>query len=476
MIGMILLLSAAHFCEQTQSGHNNRPRHGPLAPMSTPHIQTASPRPSACPGLLRIVPARDGGICRIRLPCGELTAAQAYAIAAAAETHGNGIIEITNRANVQLRGVRSDAAAALIAGLLHAGLGPSAQGGDDVRNLLVAPSFGIDPLALCDTAPLAQQILALLQDEPRFHQLSPKFALLLDGGENTMMLEHAHDLWLSAVQVDGALHFAFGFAGCPPCQGATQDAAGAVPAEHVLALVEAVLNVFLDCARPEQARMRELLAELPVDEFLRRVRQQVPCEFRALPAWRRQRAAPVAHIGAQPQRQPGLYWIGAAPALGRLRIDQLRALAQLADAFGDGCVRLTPYQSVLLPNIAIADRAMVVQQLARLSFSVSADQQLAHTIACSGSAGCAKGRADTKADALRLAELLGQRGAPVDVHLSGCERSCAAAHVAAFTLLAIEPGRYRLYRRDELQKGFGEIIASDVNIEQAGTLLIRARV
>lgn len=62
-------------------------------------------RPSACPGLLRIVPALDGGICRIKLPGGLISAPQALAVADAAERFAGGVIEATNRGNLQIRGI-----------------------------------------------------------------------------------------------------------------------------------------------------------------------------------------------------------------------------------------------------------------------------------------------------------------------------------------------------------------------------------
>ncbi|MBN3793332.1 precorrin-3B synthase, partial [Burkholderia sp. Ac-20353] len=102
-------------------------RHSPGAPLSSASVPSpASPavRPSACPGLVRVVPAADGGLCRIKLPGGRVDAAQARAIAAVARAHGSGVIEATNRANLQLRGIRDGEADALTRALLDAGLGP----------------------------------------------------------------------------------------------------------------------------------------------------------------------------------------------------------------------------------------------------------------------------------------------------------------------------------------------------------------
>lgn len=100
-----------------------------------------------------------------------------------------------------------------------------------------------------------------------------------------------------------------------------------------------------------------------------------------------------------------------------------------------------------------------------------ADQALSRLIACTGSNGCGKGLADTKGDALQLAALLQQQGHVPNVHLSGCSRSCAAAHTAPFTLLAVAPGHYDLYFRDAAQPGFGALHARNLTIEAVAALL-----
>lgn len=443
-------------------------------------------RASACPGLLRIVPALDGGICRIKLPCGQLTAAQAEAIATASAGYGSGVIEMTNRANLQIRGIQTSNADALITALLEAGLGAVSPGGDDVRNVMVSPSAGIDPAALIDTTPLAIQILALLQTQSRLHQLSPKFALSLDGGERLAMLEHPHDLWLSAIEDKQAIaakqktRFAFGLAGCPARSDALgTNALGTVAADQVVALVEAVLHTFLDLATPEQSRMRQLLQTLSAQEFLRRVQLRLPFALsNDVSAWQRQPAQPHAHIGTHAQIQPALYYVGAVPALGRINAAQLHALAQLSAQYGDGILRLTPWQSVLLPNIPSTSTAMVSGELQEICFSTHVDEPLAHLIACTGSRGCAKGRADTKADALQLAQLLQSKSIHPAVHLSGCSRSCAAAYVAPFTLLAVAEGHYDLFQRaqgasavENSTEIFGKRIAANVDILQAIDIL-----
>lgn len=416
--------------------------------------------------MLRIVPALDGGICRIKLAGGVISSAQAMAVAHAARTYAQGVIEATNRSNLQIRGIGADHDG-LIGTLMDAGLGPANPASDDVRNLLLSPSAGIDPHMLFDARPLAAQILGSLESHPRFHELSAKFAISLDAGEALVMLEHPHDIWLSAFNLDGQVLLAFGLAGCP----AHDRPLAAVPLAQGHALVIALLELFLDLARPDQVRMRHLLAEVSADELLQQLSVRLAGELRTdqkVTDWKRPAIEGYRHLGIYPQAESGLVAVGAAVALGRLDDVMLARVSELAADLGDGSLRLTPWQSLLLPNVPVAQAPQLLAALQEAGLIGSAAQPLSRITACTGSAGCGKALADTKSDARQLAA-----GLPADqvVHLTGCQRSCAAAHVAPITLLATAPGRYNLYFRDPAQPGFGVLRARDLTIEAVGAQL-----
>lgn len=424
------------------------------------------PRPSACPGLLRIVQALDGGICRIKLPGGVLSGDQARAIAEAAQRHASGVLELTNRSNLQIRGVRADAEQALIRALLDAGLGPSVPDADDVRNLMLSPAAGLDRQQHMDTRQLAAEILALLQDNPALHVLSAKFAIQLDGGEALCMLEHAHDLWLRALP-GTPQRLAFGLAGCP-----TERPLGLVAATDAVQLVEAILVTFLESAGPEQRRMRQLLESIPAEVFLPRVQARLPFAVSPVPAdWQRSSPAAGAPIGIIAQHQDGFSMVAASAPLGRIDTRQLLTAAELAELHGDSSLRLTPWQGLLIPNVPTEKAESVLAALTQVGLLTNSAAPLAQLIACTGSAGCARGLTDTKGDALKLAARLQPTGARPQVHLSGCSRSCAAAHVAPFTLLAVGDGRYQLFERTENKTGFGQPLAPPMNIDEAGAWL-----
>jgi precorrin-3B synthase len=437
----------------------------------TPHPPFAAVRPSPCPGLHRIVQAKDGGICRIKLSCGRLPAEHAEAVAQAAQRYAGGVIELTNRANLQIRGIHAGAEQALITELQAAGLGQGAPGADDVRNLMVSPAAGLDPQALIDVSALAAQLLHSLENRPEWHVLSPKFALLLDGGERLAMLEHPHDIWLSALPLGGQIGYAFGLAGCPPQQPNDPPPLAVVPQESAHALVVALLDLFLELAGPGQTHMRHLLELHPASALLERLRQRLGAALPGAPDWRRSAPQAGAHIGVAEQRQSGLLQIGAVPPLGRIDARQLLGLAQLSRHLGDGHLRLTPWQSVLLPNVARPNKEAACAALEALGLLLDATAPLTRVIACSGSSGCGKALADTKADARRLIQGLGPGGLPQMVHLSGCRRSCAAARRLPLTLLAVAEGRYDLFARRPEHPDFGAPLARHLTVDEASELL-----
>ena len=445
---------------------------------------------SKCPGLVNIVSARDGGLCRIRLPGGTLSADHADALAAAAAQYASGPIDITNRANLQVRGIRSGCEAAFSLALIQSGLGPggndalnlaTASSQDEVRNVMISPTAGRDPAALIDTRPIAQSLIAMLMTEPRFTQLSPKFALLLDGGESLAMLTHPHDIWLAAVPAGAAgiypkdeVQFAFGLAGCPsplnePASTATA-ALGLAPASQITTLVRALLHTFLDLAQPGDKRMRDLLVTHTPDQVLQQAQTYLDVALKPAPNWQRAATDDQLRFGAHQQRDAKLWWIGAQPPVGRLDAATLRRLAQLArHVSASATLQMTPWQGVLIPDVAQHDVPHTIATLTQLGFFCTGQEPLAHIVACAGSTGCARSASDTKADAYTLAQHL---RAGYDVHLSGCSRSCAAASPAPYTLLAVAADRYDLYQRSG-PDGFGIRIAQRLSVEQAACKIAR---
>jgi precorrin-3B synthase len=437
---------------------------------------TVEDRRSACPGLFRMAKALDGSICRVKLTFGDLSAGQARIVADAARRFGNGTIEITNRANLQIRGVRPENEDLLIAMLLEAGLGPLTDKGDDIRNVMISPIAGLDKSKV-DVRPLAARLLTALQTNIPYQTLSPKFSVLIDGGEGLAMVEHPHDLWVSPIDPDHpSSHYTFGVAGVPPTNFDDQPALGIVTAERAFDLITAILDTFVDWNRlhPTESRLRHMTVDVGTEGLLEQVEQRLgyPIRSEGLADWRRTPPRSNRHLGILPKNDGSNFLVGAMPPLGRLDPDLLRSLADLADRVGNGKLRMTPWQSILLPEVSIGNVESALAALESLGLSADPHPPLATMISCSGSVGCGSALAATQSDGLKLAGLLRDRTAIPQIHMSGCTKSCASPSAKPITLVATTTGHYDIFlRATNGPSRFGKLLAANVTIEEAAELI-----
>ena len=336
-----------------------------------------------CPSVANVVERADGGLVRIRVPGGRISAAQLRLVAVAAGTYGNGTIELTNRANLQLRGIRPGTGAALASDLEAAGLSHGAAG-DLRRNILAGPLAGIDPDEVADVSDLIPAVIGALDAEPDLDRLPAKWGVVLDGGGRWGPAGRRDDVVVTATASDRF-------------EVRSQFGCGAVDADGVPAAVAAAGRAALD----------------------------VP---------RRPVTAPGVPVAAGPLGT-GTGWAAGMPWLGRLDPAGAMAVADAAETHGRGAIRLTPWRSLLFPSAgpAAIEAAGLIGDPTDPATGV---------VACAGSAGCTSGLADAPADARRVARTLSR---PVDVHVSGCARRCAHPGPATVTYVAVGHGRYDRY-------------------------------
>ncbi|MGU3400734.1 precorrin-3B synthase [Brucellaceae bacterium D45D] len=417
-----------------------------------------SDRRHACPGLSRMVMARDGAIARIKLPLGRLTADQALRLADIAAEFAGGAVELSIRSNIQLRAIKPEHWDKVVNALHEARLGTSVPAADDIRNVMVSPTAGIDAGQVLDVSTLARDLLAMLERETAFHALSPKFSFQIDGGENCAMISHPGDVWFSAIK--GGRHFAFGLASAPD-----GSALGKIEAQGLISFVKVLLQLFM--ARGPAARMKYLFQTIPVAEFMRELASRFAIE--PLTDWKRSTPDPFAHLGTRRQAD-GKSYIGAMPLLGRFDATQLKGIATIARDAKGGEIRLTPWQGILLPHIEADQCDTLISRLHGLGLATAATSPQARLRACTGTAGCASALADTRGDTKRVAAQLDDDTSAV--HLTGCSKSCAALSPLPYTLLAIAPGRYDVFFANKTGPSrFGQLLASDMAIDNAIRLL-----
>jgi precorrin-3B synthase len=353
-----------------------------------------------CPGVLRLAEAADGYLARIRLPGGLIDAGQLRVLARLAGEFGDGRVELTSRANVQLRALTADAGGPLTDELTRAGLLPSLSH-DRVRNVLASPLAGL--YGGPDLTGIVRAFDAALCARPRLAELPGRFLFAVDDGRGDVAGLGADVTAL--VGADGAV--VNGLA------TQSQDSQRGVAAV-MLAFAEA----FLDEAAAQGGTAWRIADLADGDKRVRAaVAARLGLDATPEPAVAREPtlagsqavSRPVGRVGGD-----GTAVVLLAP-LGRLTLDQLSWLA--AQVTGRPA-RITPWRSVLVPDLP--DAAGMLGEAARLGLGVDAASPWLRLTACAGQPGCASALADVQADAAAF----GARWPDRIVHVSGCERHC----------------------------------------------------
>lgn len=405
--------------------------------------------PTTCPGLFYPTPAQDGSLSRLRVPGGFLTTPQSEAIVHLAHQCGHGVVQITNRANLQIRGVQSGIPPATLNHLQQVGLASPIAQVDALRNIMASPTAGIDRQQLLDTCPLVQGWNHYLSNRADFAVLSPKFSVCFAGGESVSVSDRPNDISLVSVNLAGQiyfqLHLSIGERGDAP-----EHVGVLIQPESSLEVLTALTEVYWDytvqkSSQAPKPRLRDLLHDWGIEVYLQLVEKRL--------AWRLQRSelginssspAKTGHLGVHSQCQPDVSYMGIVLPLGRLTTHQLQGLTSLAAQFGSHTLRLTPWQNILLPDIPDVHVAAVQDGIAALGLSTSATHPWSAIVACSGITGCKSAATDTQSHALALATYLEERmklDRPLNIHFSGCEKSCAQHYPSDIALVGVAADR-----------------------------------
>jgi ferredoxin-nitrite reductase len=216
------------------------------------------------------------------------------------------------------------------------------------------------------------------------------------------------------------------------------------PAEAT-AVADAIVRVFIDHGdRTDRtkARLKYVLDAIGMEKFLTLVEEKLGRKLMRIPAEAilpRPAFSRSAHIGVHRQRQAGLSWIGVALNVGRLSPEQMRGLAKIAHDLGDGDIRLTVWQNLLISGVSDGKLALARAAIDAMGLSTEASSVRAGLVACTGNTGCKFAASDTKRHAEDIARWCDSRLAlnvPVNIHLTGCHHSCAQHYIGDIGLLA----------------------------------------
>ena len=402
-------------------------------------------------GLFYVAPAQDSYMCRLRIPNGILKHWQFSGMADLAERLCGPYSHVTTRANLQVREIPPQNAVALIEGIQDLGLCSRGAGADNIRNVTGTPTAGIDPRELIDTRDYAREWHYHILNDRSLYGLPRKFNVAFDGGGTIAVLEETNDIAFTAVEVsDGfgvepGVWFRLGIGGITGHKDFARYSDIIVRPSVATKIADAIVRVFIDLGdrtNRNKARLKYVLDGIGHEKFLGLVEERLGKTFTRVPL---EAIAPrpavdrMAHIGVHQQKQQGVNWIGIALPVGKVSCEQMRGIAKIASDLGDGDIRLTVWQNLLISGVRDESVGLATAAIERLGLSISASHIRAGLIACTGNAGCRFAASDTKLHASEIGDWCEPRVAidtPVNIHLTGCHHSCAQHYISDIGLIA----------------------------------------
>jgi len=380
---------------------------------------------------------------RIRIPNGGVDAAQLRTIAALAERHARGIVDITVRQNFQLHWVTSEALPDVLDTLRATGITTMGACGDVTRNVIGCPLAGVDEDELIDASPLVASTTALLNGQEDFYNLPRKFKVSITGCRSWCAYPEINDVGLTAVRDPrtGEVGFSLRVGGglsTEPQLARRLDVF--VRPEQVPAVVRGVAEVFRASEVLREHREKARLKFLFLLHGWTEARFQAALEqrlgFALAPGVRED--APLSafrdHVGVRPQKQPGAYAVGVPVLRGRLHPSQLRAVADAAERHASGRLRTTVMQNLVVLDVPRARLADVLRSVEDAGLPLGVSAFARGTVACTGTEFCKLALTETKSFAARLVEELEARLPGFDEHVklnvTGCPNSCGQHWIA----------------------------------------------
>ncbi|AFL87524.1 NAD(P)H-dependent nitrite reductase catalytic subunit [Terriglobus roseus DSM 18391] len=404
-------------------------------------------------GLFHVAPAQDSFMLRMRVPGGVLTSHQMRGLAKMAEQWGCGRIDLTTRANVQLRELQPRNIVDVLNTIQKLGMSSRGSGADNLRNFTASPISGFDAQELIDVQPFADALQNYMSNSRDMFGLPRKFNIAFDNGGSISVLADTNDIGFTAVRVASGrsvpegVYFRVLLCGITGHKQFASDCGLLLLPDQLVAVAAAMVRVFAehgDRTDRKKARLKYLIDRWGVPKFLEEVQKKLDFPVIHCDAAECEPRGPIdraGHLGAHAQSQDGLHYMGITIPVGWLPTEQARALADVADRFSTGELRLTVWQNLLIPNIAAADLEAAKAAVREAGLEYEAGRVLSGTVACTGSRGCRFAMTDTKAHALEIARTLDTMfpiDSPVNLHVTGCPNSCAQHYIGDIGLMGVK--------------------------------------
>lgn len=384
---------------------------------------------------------------RIGLPNGLLTSQQTRVIGQLAVKYANNLADITTRQNIQFHWLTIAGLVDVVDSLTAVGLSPKGACGDVVRNVTGCPLAGLDHEELLDASPLAVEIAHHLTANPEFYNLPRKFKITVSGCPVWCSFPEINDVALTAIRrnVDGTEEIGYTLrvgGGLSTEPHIATRIPAFIPQDKALDVVTAVVRIFKEQTELRENRTRARIKYLfmrhgwTAESMLAAIEEKLGYKLDPNPVDADEVPADIYrdHIGITAQRQPGLSAVGASVLNGRLTGEQLIKLADLAEKYGDGHLRATIGQNILIVNVPNRETAALVVELNTLGLNVDVSPFWRGAIACTGTEFCKLAIAETKGFNKWLVSELEERIPGFDqqirLHVTGCTNSCGQHWIA----------------------------------------------
>ena len=375
---------------------------------------------------------------RVRSDGGALTSEQARVIAGISTEFARDTADISDRQNIQLHWIRIEDVPEIWRRLEAVGLSTTEACGDTPRVILGSPVAGVAADEILDGTPAVDEILRRYIGDPEYSNLPRKFKSAISGSPRQDVAHEINDIsFLGVIHPEHGPGFDLWVGGGLSTVPKLGTRLGVwVPIDEVPDVWEGVIKIFRDYGYRRlrnKARLKFLVADWGAAKF----REVLQTEYLKRPLIDGPPPpAPTAgkdHVGIHPQ-QDGRVYVGAAPTVGRISGTILGRIADLAEEYGTGLIRLTAHQKFVILNID-ADRAdALAAELAGLGLQVHPSQFRRSAMACTGIEYCKLAISETKARTADLVTDLEQRrpewDLPLAIHVNGCPNSCARFQVA----------------------------------------------
>ena len=391
-------------------------------------------------GLYNVAPAQNSFMCRMRIPNGILSAAKFAGVADLTAKFGGDYAHVTTRGNLQFREIEPKNAMNVIEGIQDLGLVSRGSGADNIRNVTGDATAGIAMHELLDTRIYAREWHFHVLNDRSLFGLPRKFNVAFDGGGPIPTLEDTNDIGFQAVElVDSPdVWFRLILGGITGHKDLARDTGVIVKPCEATTVSAAIIHVFSthgDRTSRNKARLKYVLDDWGFEKFLEAVEDVLGRKFIRIDANQikpRPAHDRLAHVGVHKQRQEGLYYIGAVLPVGKISVQQMRDLSFISSAYGDGDIRLTVWQNLLISGIAEDKLDLAKAAIIATGLEWKASSVRAGLVACTGATGCKFAAAHTKENAEAIAlhcETKLEIDTPINIHLTGCHHSCAQHYI-----------------------------------------------